>query len=112
MIMAQYAMLVYESAAHGKPEDHDRYADYLRDSGAMVAAFVLQPGDTATTVRRDAVTDGPFVDSKEVIAGICIIEAPDFDAAVELLRASPSLEMGGALELRPVLDGGVVIPAS
>jgi hypothetical protein len=108
--MAQYAMLIYQSAALGESVEHDRYADYLRDSGAMVAAFVLEAGDTATTVRSDTVTDGPFVDSKEVIAGVCIIEAPDFDAAVEILRRSPSVQYGGALELRPVMQGGVVVP--
>ncbi|MFI2350851.1 YciI family protein [Streptomyces sp. NPDC019443] len=47
----------------------------------MITAYALQSTDTATSQRGDVVTDGPFIDSKEVIAGFCIIEAPDLDAA-------------------------------
>lgn len=64
--MAQYAVLIYPSAAgDGDGEAHDRHAAELAASGALVAAFALEPGLTATSVRGDAVTDGPFVDAKE-----------------------------------------------
>jgi hypothetical protein len=48
----------------------------------MVMAYALTPRDMATSIRGDTVTDGPFVDSKEVIAGFYVIEAPDLDAAL------------------------------
>lgn len=109
--MAQYAILLYAGAVAGTAEDHDRHALDLRDSGVMVAAFALQPAETATTVSGDSITDGPFVDAKEVIAGICIVEAPDLDAALEIARTNPSARHGGSVEVRPVA-GGVIGPAA
>lgn len=105
--MAQYAILLYADAAAGTDEDHDRHAQDLQQSGAMVAAFALQPAETATTVSGDTVTDGPFVDAKEVIAGICIVEAADLDAALEIARSNPSARLGGSVEVRPV-EGGII----
>ena len=106
--MAQYAILMYADAVAGTGEDHDRHAQDLRNAGSLVAAFALQPADTATTVSGDTVTDGPFVDAKEVIAGICIVEAPDLDVALEIARSNPSARFGGSVEVRPVEAGGVV----
>ena len=107
--MAQYAILVYaDDSAHAPdatPEDtevHDRHADELARSGAMVLAYALTPRDMATSMRGDAVTDGPFLDSKEVVAGFYIIEAPDLDAALAIAKINPVLRLGGGLEIRPV----------
>ncbi|MGW0231547.1 YciI family protein [Actinopolymorpha singaporensis] len=107
--MAQYAILIYaDDSAHSPdatPEDlaaHDRHAEELIDSGAMLAAAALQPRDTATSVRGDAITDGPFIDAKEVIAGFCVIEAPDLDAALKIARSNPATQQGGGVEVRPV----------
>ncbi len=63
----------------------------------------LQPASTATTVRiRDdgsaMVTDGPFVEAKEAIAGFASIEVPDLDEAIRIAKAWP---LGGAVEIRP-----------
>jgi len=107
MKMAQYAILMYADAVAGSGEEHRRHAEDLRDSGAMIAAFALQSADTATTVSGDTVTDGPFVDAKEVIAGICIVEADDLDAALEIAKANPSARLGGSVEVRPV-DGAMI----
>jgi hypothetical protein len=68
----------------------------------MVAAFALQPVATATSIRGDVVTDGPFVDAKEVIAGFYVIEAPDLDAALAVARRNPATQQGGGVEVRPV----------
>ncbi|MFF3256073.1 YciI family protein [Actinacidiphila glaucinigra] len=109
--MAQYAILIFDDAAAGddSPEQRaasKRHADDLIDSGAMIAAYALQSTDTATSLRGDVVTDGPFIDSKEVIAGICVIEAPDLDAALELARGNPAVRWGrGGVEVRPVAGG-------
>ena len=50
----------------------------------------------------DTITDGPFVDSKEVIAGFYVIEAPDLDAALAIARLNPVVREGGGVEVRPV----------
>ncbi len=112
--MAQYAVLIYAGdSAHGEastPADvevHDRHAQELEESGAMVAAFALHPRDTATSIRGDAVTDAPFVDAKEVVAGFYVIEAPDLDAALELAGRNPVTQLGGGVEVRPVAGGYV-----
>lgn len=111
--MAQYAILIYTKAhaqeaevIPGAREAHDRHFEDLVKSGALVAAFALRPAaDTATSIRGDVVTDGPFVDAKEVIAGLTIIEAPDLDAALEIARANPATQQGGGVEVRPVEVG-------
>jgi hypothetical protein len=107
--MAQYAVLIYASdsahAADATPEDTetcDRHSDELAASGAMISAYALMPRDTATSIRDDIVTDGPFVDSKEVIAGVYVIDAPDLDAALAIARTNPVVREGGGVEVRPV----------
>jgi hypothetical protein len=63
----------------------------------------LMPPDTATTLRLDAaepvVTDGPFVEGKEVISGIAEVEVPDLDAALKLARSWPGCPL---VEIRPL----------
>ncbi|MER6008427.1 YciI family protein [Nonomuraea angiospora] len=112
--MAQYAILIHTKAhideaevVPGAREAHERHFEDLVNSGALVAAFALQPADTATSIRGDVVTDGPFVDAKEVIAGFAIIEAPDLDAALKIARANPATQQGGGVEVRPV-EGGFI----
>jgi len=107
-IMAQYAILLYENAVAGSGEEHDRHADDLARAGVMTAAYALQPSETATTVSGDTVTDGPFAEAKEVIAGFYVVEAPDLDAALEIAGRNPSAVHGGTVEVRPVASGGVV----
>lgn len=113
--MAQYAILIYaDDSAHAPdatPEELetcDAHADEVEQAGAMVAAFALTPRDMATSVRGDVVTDGPFLEAKEVVAGFYVIEAPDLDAALEIARRNPAAQEGGGVEVRPVHSGGVV----
>ncbi|MFI6935508.1 YciI family protein [Streptomyces sp. NPDC050287] len=111
--MAQYAILIYAKThvdeaevVPGAREAHDRHFQDMVQAGALVAAFALQPAaDTATSIRGDVITDGPFVDAKEVIAGFAIIEAPDLDAALKIARANPATQQGGGVEVRPVQGG-------
>jgi hypothetical protein len=107
--MAQYAILIYSSdsahAPEATPEDIescDRHSDDLQASGAMVAAYALTPRDMATSVREDMITDGPFIDAKEVVAGFYVIEAPDLDAALAIAKTNPVVRDGGGVEVRPV----------
>ncbi|WP_112243297.1 YciI family protein [Kribbella monticola] len=113
--MAQYAILIYANdsahAPQATPEDlaiHDKHAAELEEAGAVVAAFALTPRDMATSIRGDVVTDGPFVEAKEVVAGFYVIEAPDLDAALEIARRNPATQQGGGVEVRPVHSGGVI----
>jgi len=68
----------------------------------------VQPPETATTVRvedgRTLTTDGPFVEIKEAIGGYLFFEADDLDAAIELAAQIPAARLGGAIEVRPVLE--------
>ena len=77
----------------------------------MVAAFALEPATTATSLRGDLVTDGPFIETKEVVVGVYVIEAPHLDAALELVRDNPILRGGGGIEVRPVAGSEVHPPA-
>nr|WP_198426166.1 YciI family protein [Microbacterium ureisolvens] len=79
-------------------------ADKIDDSGAE-----LHPVTTATTVRSGdgagpVVVDGPFSEAKEVVGGFSVIDVPDLDAAIELVKTWPSLELPGvAVEIRPMV---------
>jgi hypothetical protein len=113
--MAQYAVLIYaHDSAHAPdttPADTevcDRHADELTRGGSMIAAYALTPRDMATSIRGDIITDGPFLDAKEVIAGFYVIEAPDLDAALAIARLNPVVRDGGGVEVRPVHSGGCV----
>ncbi len=107
--MAQYAILIYaHDSAHAPdatPRDtasSDQHSDELVRSGSMVMAYALTPRDMATSIRGDVITDGPFVDAKEVVAGFYVIEAPDLDAALAIARLNPVVREGGGVEIRPV----------
>lgn len=79
----------------------------LADGGAE-----LQPPTTATTIKASdepggapIVVDGPFSEAKESVGGFSIIDVPDLDAAIALVRTWPSLEFPGvAVEIRPIVD--------
>ena len=112
--MVQYAVLIYAAqssdGADAKPEDlqaHDQHATELAESGCLTAAFALEPGATATSMRGDTITDGPFVDAKEIVAGFYVIEAPDLDAALRVAGRNPAVAQGGGVEVRPVAGGFV-----
>jgi hypothetical protein len=68
----------------------------------------LQQPETATTVRvqdgTTITTDGPFVDTKESMNGYLIYEADDLDAAIALAAKIPAARLGGAIEIRPVME--------
>jgi hypothetical protein len=68
----------------------------------------LQPASTATTVQvqdgRTLTTDGPFAETKEALAGYYLLEADDLDAAIELASRIPAARMGGAVEVRPLVE--------
>jgi hypothetical protein len=74
----------------------------------VIGGDQLQPIDTATTVRvQDGemlLTDGPFVDAKEHLGGYGLVEVNDLDAALEIAARIPAARMGGAVEVRPLVE--------
>ena len=74
----------------------------------MSSGLQLQDPEAATTVRvedgRTLTTDGPFVAIKEALGGYLIYEADDLDAAIELAARIPAARMGGAVEVRPIVE--------
>jgi hypothetical protein len=111
--MAQYAILIYESesayAGAGEgvfaevSEAHNRFAaQVVEHGGTIVGGEALEPTSTATSIRGDLVTDGPFAETKEALGGFYLIEARDLDHAIEIARLTPALF--GGVEVRPVMD--------
>lgn len=110
--MPQYAIMIFERvppeelppevmAAHG--ELPRRVAEA---GGREIAGMALQPQSTATTIRDGLLTDGPFMETKEGLAGVTVIEARDLDHAIELARMTPIVD--GGVEVRPLLGFEVV----
>jgi len=106
----QYALLIY-----GSP---DRL-DGARPLDPTVATVLARPSvsgwarlhaaASATTVRveegRTLLTDGPFIDSKEFLAGVVLVEADDLDGALEIAHQLQETRTRGAIEVRPILQG-------
>jgi hypothetical protein len=94
------------------PEEEQKavFADYRAVSQTPGVTPGLQLGEpeTATTVRvqdgKTLTTDGPFVEVKEAIGGYLLFEAEDLDAAIALAERIPAARMGGAVEVRPVVE--------
>ena len=80
----------------------------LSQAPGVTGGAQLQGPGTATTVRVEdgetLITDGPFVETKEVLGGYYLFEADDLDAAIELAARIPAARMGGAIEVRPLVE--------
>jgi len=104
----KYLCLVYgeEQALQDMPDsDCLAYDEALRASGHCIASEALQPVATATTVRvrngKVSVTDGPFAETKEHLAGFYLVEAKDLNEAIQLAAKIPPAEVG-SIEVRPI----------
>jgi hypothetical protein len=106
----KYLCLVYgEEALVRQVPDAECVAcnETLRANGQRIAAEALQPVRTATTVRvrdgRATVTDGPFAETKEQLAGFYLIDVPDLDDAIRVAEKIPAARVG-SVEIRPVRE--------
>ena len=111
--MAQYLILIYEDEtqyATATPEvlneimqAHNEFAAQVETSGAkLLGGNALQSTGTATSIRGGSeVTDGPFVETKEVLGGYYVVDAPDLDAALAVGKLCPA--RFGGVEVRPVM---------
>ena len=91
--------------AGGSPEAlaeyyRTRMAWFQQNGAKLRGGQELKPTQTATTVRRGVVSDGPFIEGNEVIGGYVEVEVEDLDEALALARDWP----GGSVEVRPVFE--------
>ena len=110
----QYLLMIYgdEAAMHGiTPEEGKKlgeaYARFTQDivqSGHLKGGDQLKPSNTATTIRRgngkSLMTDGPFAETREQLAGYYIVETGDLDEAIAIADRIPFTN--GAVEVRPI----------
>ena len=111
--MARYLILIYENEkAYMDPapevwqtamEAHTRFAGQVGEKGGkLLGGEALQPTPTATSIRGDVVTDGPFAETKEALGGYYLIEAGDLDQALDIAKLCPAPY--GGVEVRPVME--------
>jgi hypothetical protein len=110
----KYALLIYDTneAWERLPEEEAKavYAEYFAvgETPGVYGGAQLRPVETATTVRVEdgemLVTDGPFPEMKEFFGGFYLVEADDLDAALEVAARIPAARMGGAVEVRPLVE--------
>jgi len=100
-----------EAWAKLSEEEQNRvFADYqaLNQTPGVTPGLQMQGPEAATTVRvedgQTLATDGPFVTVKEALAGWLVYDADDLDAAIELAARIPAARLGGAIEVRPVVE--------
>ena len=111
--MPQYLVLIYEDETPFddpavEAEVHAQHVKFAQNVGAaIVGGNALESRATATTIRTDGsgaavVTDGPFVETKDVLGGYYLIEAADLDAAIAIAKQCPAAY--GGVEVRPVRE--------
>ena len=117
----KYVLLIHQGSTPlpGSPEwdrlseDEQKavYSAYQGINGTpgVSPGLGLASPETATTVRvqdgKTLTTDGPFVAVKEALGGWLVYDADDLDAAIELAARMPAVGMGGAIEVRPMMEG-------
>lgn len=110
----KYLCLIYSDetllrSSPDSPKDPEclAYAQAIQASGRMLAAEPLQPVASATTVRKRnghlSITDGPFAETKEQLAGFYLIEARDLNEALQVAGGIPAARVG-SVEVRPVRE--------
>ncbi|UVJ45285.1 YciI family protein [Pseudomonas sp. LS1212] len=110
----KYLCLVYcdECILHSDPDSPAdaeclAYAQTIQGSGRMIAAEALSSTQTATTVRMRnghmSITDGPFAETKEQLAGFYLVDARDLNEALQIAGKIPAARVG-SVEVRPVRE--------
>jgi hypothetical protein len=106
----KYLCLVYleTDKLHAVPDrECMNCGEGLRKSGLLVSAEALEPIETAATVRvrngKMSITDGPFAETKEQLAGFYLIEARDLNDAIQVAGRIPGAR-SGSIEVRPIME--------
>jgi hypothetical protein len=117
----QYLMLIHQGTAPtprdpeawGKLSESEQqavFADYqaINETPGVTPGLQLGEPETATTVRVEdgetLTTDGPFVATKEALGGYFLLEADDIDTAIAIASRVPAARLGGAVEVRPIVE--------
>jgi hypothetical protein len=109
----KYALLIY-----GSPDVRDipeeqleavvREYEAIYEAPGVLDGMQLQGTESATTVRvqddEALLSDGPFVDAKEYLGGVYLLEADNLDEATAVAARVPAARMGGAVEVRPIVE--------
>src|SRR5262249_51914558 len=89
-------------------EDYGKFVEGLKKGGHYVDGAKLDPSSRAITVRRKngatAITDGPFAETKEQLGGYHIVECKDREEAIALAMQIPTLDAGGVVEVRAIVN--------
>ena len=113
--MPNYMLLIYAPTEGGPPPEQladqmQRWSDYtrsLQEAGVLAGAEQLHGVEAATTVRvRDGetqITDGPFAETNEFLAGYYLLDCPNLDTALEQAARVPNVHYA-SIEVRPVMD--------
>jgi hypothetical protein len=113
----KYMLLIYldEKTLATMPEaergklagEYGAFSAAIKESGNFVGGDALLPSSTATTVRlqggRVVTTDGPYAETKEQLGGYYAIEARNLDEATSIAARIPSVKVGAAIEIRPIM---------
>jgi hypothetical protein len=117
----KYMLLIYQGSTP-TPRDPDAWArlsegeqkavygayQAISDTPGVTSGVQMEAPEMASTVRvqdgKTLTTDGPFVEMKEALGGYLFFEADDLDAAIELASRIPAARMGGAIEVRPIVE--------
>jgi hypothetical protein len=112
----KYVMLIMDTPsepAPGTPEYGAWYGEvgawYEKwgATGKLDGGHQLQGAETAKTVRSTGITDGPYIETKEVLGGFSAIEADSIDEAVEIAKTWPGVDRGWiTVEVRPIVEMG------
>jgi hypothetical protein len=107
----KYALLAYsrgETYGERRPREMHPGVAAVVDRPNVTGWVRLQPAESATTVRLEArrtlLTDGPFVDSKEFLGGLILIEVDNLDGALAVAGELQELDTTAAIEVRPVFE--------
>jgi hypothetical protein len=110
----KYALLIYPKPGSHEALEADEYASVnteywaLREDSRCLGGAHLQSAESATTVRyggaENLIIDGPYAETKEVLGGYYVIDAPNLDDALEFAQRIPAVRLGGAVELRPLVE--------
>ena len=110
----KYAMLIHYKPGYYEALTEDQQQAVVAEYRALAQdlrarhSAQLQPPETATTVRvqdgQTLTTDGPYVDTKEVFGAYYMFEVDNLDEAIELAARFPAARLGGAIEVRPLVE--------
>lgn len=114
----KYMLLIYNRPGFAASLSEDDRAELfgevdalmaeLTESGELVGGQALADASTARTIRASgghvAITDGPFMESKEQFGGYVTVDCETIDRAIEIARRWPDVRFGGAMEVRAIMD--------